>query len=265
MTAGFDKSVFSERIPHIGETGRALRSFFLEGEAGRLEALLNEGRADAPFCAVVCHPHPKGGGTMHNKVVYRAAKVFSGLGWPVLRFNFRGVGRSQGKHDGRAEVRDVMTALDWLAVTFAKPIVAAGFSFGAATGLKATSVREDVVGFAALGLPTHAEGREYRYPYLAECHFPKLFLSGGRDQYAPVDELRAVVDAAPEPKQFIAIEGADHFFTGKLEAMQAALAAWLQERFLAPAEASAGLRGCGKSIDSGTCACKSIPQGLKPS
>jgi alpha/beta superfamily hydrolase len=87
-------------------------------------------------------------------------------------------------------------------------------------------------------LPTHAEGREYRYPYLDACQFPKLFLSGGRDQYAPVDELRAVVDAAPEPKQFIAIEGADHFFTGKLEAMQAALAAWLQERFLAPAEAS---------------------------
>jgi hypothetical protein len=255
MAAGLDKSVFSETIsnlsgqhlagqhvsgPHSSESGRALRSFFLDGEAGRLEALLNEGRADARFCAVVCHPHPKGGGTMHNKVVYRAAKVFSGLGWPVLRFNFRGVGLSQGEHDGRAEVRDVTTALDWLAAKFGKPIVAAGFSFGAATGLKAASVREDVAGFAALGLPTHAEGREYRYPYLEACKFPKLFLSGGRDQYAPMDELRAVIATAPEPKEFMAIDGADHFFTGQLEAMQAALGAWLRERFPAPQEAGSG-------------------------
>jgi alpha/beta superfamily hydrolase len=238
MAAGFDKSVFPETIPHTAEPGRALRSFFLDGEAGRLEALLNEGSVHAPFCAVVCHPHPKGGGTMHNKVVYRAAKVFSGLGWPVLRFNFRGVGLSQGEHDGRAEARDVTAALDWLAASFRKPIVAAGFSFGAATGLKAASVREDVAGFAALGLPTHAEGREYRYPYLEACQFPKLFLSGDRDQYAAMDELRAVVAAAPEPKQLVTVGGADHFFAGQLEAMQAALGTWLRECF--PARPDAG-------------------------
>jgi alpha/beta superfamily hydrolase len=169
---------------------------------------------------------------MHNKVVYHAAKVFSGLGWPVLRFNFRGTGLSEGSHDGALEYLDVRAALDWLAVQYGKPIVAAGFSFGAAMGLKAASLDpEGIFGFAALGLPTHADGRDYTYPYLAECNFPKLFLSGDRDQYAPVAQLRATVETAPEPKQFILIPGADHFFTGHLPAMQSALKEWLTRSF----------------------------------
>jgi uncharacterized protein len=90
----------------------------LRGPAGRLEALVNEGAPDAPFAALVCHPHPLGGGTMHNKVVYHAMKALNdpewGLGWPVLRFNFRGTGLSQGVHDGEAEAGDVLAALDWL-------------------------------------------------------------------------------------------------------------------------------------------------------
>jgi len=210
----------------------SLRSFFLQGPAGRLEALLNEGQPNAPYAALVCHPHPLGGGTMHNKVVYHAAKVFSGLGWPVLRFNFRGTGLSEGAHDGELEHEDVRAALDWLADRYNKPIVAAGFSFGAAMGLKAVSADpEGIAGFAALGLPTHAEGRDYTYPHLAHCNFPKLFLSGDRDQYAPVAQLRAVVGTAPEPKQFDMIAGADHFFTGHLRAMQAALNEWLASTF----------------------------------
>jgi alpha/beta superfamily hydrolase len=95
-----------------------LRSVNLTGPAGRLEALLNEGSPDAPFAALVCHPHPLFGGTMHNKVVYHAMKVLNdpawGLCWPVLRFNFRGTGLSQGVHDGHAEDGDVLAALDWL-------------------------------------------------------------------------------------------------------------------------------------------------------
>jgi len=210
----------------------SLRSFFLRGPAGRLEALLNEGQPDAPYAALVCHPHPLGGGTMHNKVVYHAAKVFSGLGWPVLRFNFRGTGLSEGPHDGTQEYEDVRAALDWLAAQYNKPIVAAGFSFGAAMGLKAVSSDpESIAGFAALGLPTHAEGRDYTYPHLAHCNFPKLFLSGDCDQYAPVAQLRTTVETAPEPKQFILIPGADHFFTGHLPAMQAALNEWLTSTF----------------------------------
>jgi alpha/beta superfamily hydrolase len=232
MTASADKTVFTETIPSTPASPPALRSFYLQGPAGRLEALLNEGRADAPFATLICHPHPLGGGTMHNKVVYHAAKVFSGLGWPVLRFNFRGTGLSQGAHDGRAEVDDVRTALDWLAREFGKPIVAAGFSFGAAMGLKVSSTYHGIQGFAALGLPTHAEGRDYHYPYLASCIFPKLFLSGDRDQYAPAAQLTAVVDSASEPRQFVLIPGADHFFVGHLPAMQAALGHWLNATFL---------------------------------
>ena len=198
---------------------------------------MKDGRADAPYCAVVCHPHPKGGGTMHNKVVYHAAKVFERLGWPVLRFNFRGVGLSEGVHGGRAEVADVRVALDWLEAEYARPIVAAGFSFGSAMGLKAVSERwaqgrEDVVGFAALGLPIANGERRYEHPYLAECRFPKLFLSGDRDEFAPVEELRVVVDGAAEPKRLVTVAGADHFFTGHLGVMQGVLRGWLEDIFL---------------------------------
>jgi alpha/beta superfamily hydrolase len=215
----------------------AIRSFFLEGPAGRLEALLNAGSADALFATIVCHPHPKGGGTMHNKVVYHATKTFSALGWPVLRFNFRGTGLSEGEHDGRAEIEDVRVALDWLASEFSLPIIAAGFSFGAAMGLKAASqdariADARIAGFAALGLPTEAEGRHYHYPFLPECVFPKLFLSGDRDQYAPANQIRDIVATALEPKRLVLVPGADHFFTGHLPAMQSALSDWLQFTFL---------------------------------
>jgi alpha/beta superfamily hydrolase len=193
--------------------------------------LLNEGKADAPCVALMCHPHPKGGGTMHNKVVYHAAKVFSGRGWPVLRFNFRGTGLSEGEHSGHDEFEDVRTGLEWLAAEFKKPIVAAGFSFGAAMGLKAAKAFPGIAGFAALGLPTQAEGRHYTYGFLPECHFPKLFLSGDRDQYAPVEQLQAITLTAANPWVFFTVPGADHFFTGHLQAMQSALSDWLQMTF----------------------------------
>jgi uncharacterized protein len=209
----------------------SLRSFFLPGPAGKLEALLNEGRADAPFVTLLCHPHPLGGGTMHNKVVYHAMKVFHGFGWPVLRFNFRGTGLSEGEHEGHAESGDVQAALDWLSAEYRKPIVAAGFSFGAAMGLKAACGDSRVHGFAALGLPTYAEGRNYEYPFLPKCMLPKLFLSGDRDPYAPADQLRSVVAEAAEPKRLELIPDADHFFVGHLAAMQTALRQWLDDSF----------------------------------
>jgi len=237
MPAAADKPVVPDTTlgPAPQATPASLRSFHLPGPAGRLEALLNEGRSDAPYATLICHPHPLGGGTMHNKVVYHAMKVFHEQGWPVLRFNFRGTGLSEGAHNGRAEVDDVRAALDWLHREFGKPIVAAGFSFGAAMGLKAccttTSREYGIQGFAALGLPTHAEGRDYTYPYLKACNFPKLFLSGDRDRYAPASQLHSVVDSAPEPKQLTLIPGADHFFVGQLPAMQASLTQWLRRTF----------------------------------
>ena len=116
---------------------RSLDDLF--GPAGRLEGLLNTGRDDAPYSALVCHPHPAGGGTMHNKVVYHAMKAFSSFGIPVLRFNFRGVGLSEGEHNnGDGEQHDVRAALSWLEHSFNKrPILFAGFSFGSFVGLRA--------------------------------------------------------------------------------------------------------------------------------
>jgi uncharacterized protein len=241
MSASSDKSVFPETIadsPHPVSPNNpaAIRTVDLRGPAGRLEALLNEGHPDAPYVTLLCHPHPLGGGTMHNKVVYHAMKVFNGLGWPVLRFNFRGTGLSEGSHDGRAEVDDVRAGIEWLNKEHGKPIVAAGFSFGAAMGLKACCGHATIHGFAALGLPTHAEGRDYTYPFLQNCAFPKIFLSGDRDQFAPADQLRSISNSALEPKQLILVHSADHFFTGHLPAMQAALGHWLRTTFLTAQE-----------------------------
>src|SRR3954470_19580605 len=116
----------------------AIKSFFIEGPAGKLEALLNSGQPNATHSALVCHPHPMFGGTMHNKVVYHAMKALNGFGLPVLRFNFRGAGLSEGAHDeGHGERDDVRAALDWLEREYASPVFFAGFSFGAATGLQA--------------------------------------------------------------------------------------------------------------------------------
>ena len=209
-----------------------IRSISLEGPAGTLEALLNTGDSDAAYTALVCHPHPMGGGTMHNKVVYHAMKALHGLGIPVLRFNFRGTGRSAGAHDdGRGEQDDVRAALQWLSDEFKRPIMFAGFSFGANVGMRACCGDPRVIGLIALGLPVEAEGRTYDYGYLSSCTQPKLFISGDRDQYGPVDEVEAIVAAAPEPKQLIWIPDADHFFAGQLAAVQAGIAEWVGRHF----------------------------------
>ena len=215
-----------------------LRSVDLAGPAGRLEAVLNEGAPASPFVALVCHPHPKGGGSLHNKVVYHAMKVLNdpawGFGLPVLRFNFRGTGLSQGSHDGKLETGDVLAAIDWLENEYKLPMVVAGFSFGAAMALSACCppAHSDpaVKALIALGLPTRAEGRTYTYRSLAGCTTAKLFLSGDHDQYAPATELAQVVDSVPAPKKLLLIGGADHFFTGQLNQMQQALGCWLKEQ-----------------------------------
>jgi uncharacterized protein len=185
----------------------------LYSSAGRLEALLNTGAPDAPCAALVCHPHPLGGGTMHNKVVYHAMKALQSLGLPVLRFNFRGTELSEGLHDeGRGEQDDVRAALDWLDREFHRPILFAGFSFGAYVGLRASCGDPRVAALVALGLPVHAEGRDYEFDFLSRCPQPKLFISGAQDRYGPIVDVEAAVALAAVPKQLIWIEGADHFF-----------------------------------------------------
>ncbi len=224
--------------PILSQVTPKLRSLDLTGPAGRLEAVVNEGASDASFAALVCHPHPLGGGNLHNKVVYHAMKVLNdprwGFNFPVLRFNFRGAGTSEGVHDGEAEVGDVLAALNWLQSEFNRPVVLAGFSFGAAMAISAcrgnSPASSSVRALVALGLPTQNGDRTYRYSSLEHLIMPKLFISGDRDQFAPAHELSRIVASAAEPKELAFIPNADHFFTGHLTAMQKLLAAWLKEQ-----------------------------------
>jgi alpha/beta superfamily hydrolase len=207
----------------------------LHGAAGRLEALLNTGTPDAPYAALVAHPHPLFGGTMHNKVVYHAMKAFSHFGLPVLRFNFRGTGLSEGAHDeGRGEIDDVRAAVDYLATLYNKPILFAGFSFGSYTGLRATCGDPRVAGHVGLGLPVQAAGRDYTYEFIANCTQPKLFISGDHDEFCPSEVLKQVVASSPGKWDCFIVPGADHFFQGipespkpKLEDMRKILRTWL--------------------------------------
>jgi uncharacterized protein len=206
-----------------------IRSFFIHGPAGRLEALLNAGAPGATHAALVCHPHPLGGGTMHNKVVFHVMKALNSFGFPVLRFNFRGAGLSAGRHDeGHGEIADVEAALTWLKREFALPIIFAGFSFGAAAGLRAACPDPDVKALISIGTPVEAEGRLYSFSFLRDCAKPKLFVSGDRDQYGPPALLEEVVAQAAEPKKLVFVPG-DHFFHGHLSELRTAVESWLRE------------------------------------
>jgi uncharacterized protein len=213
-----------------------IRSLFLHGPAGRLEALLNAGSATATHAALVCHPHPLYGGTLHNKVVFHAMKALHSFGFPVLRFNFRGTGLSEGEHaNGVGEVDDVRAALDWLEREFTLPIIFAGFSFGAAVGLRAAYADDRVRALIALGLPAmpvpseSGEARVYDFEFLRASTKPKLFVSGSRDQFAPPGTLEALVSAFAEPKKLVRIEAGDHFFEGRLREMREAMEAWVRQ------------------------------------
>ena len=207
----------------------SIRSLFLDGPAGRLEALLNMGAEQATRAAVVCHPHPLYGGTLHNKVVFHTMKALNSFGYPVLRFNFRGAGLSQGEHDhGNGEVEDVRTALDWLDGEFHLPLIFAGFSFGAAVGLRVACPDARVVAVIGLGLPVAAiDDRVYDFEFLGSCTKPKLLVSGERDQFGPRAKLEEMVHSLPEPKKLVMVEGADHFFEGRLRELRETIEAWI--------------------------------------
>jgi uncharacterized protein len=208
-----------------------IKSLFLDGPAGRLEALLNMGADGATHAALVCHPHPLYGGTLHNKVVFHTMKALNSFGYPVLRFNFRGAGLSQGEHDhGNGEVDDVGTALDWLDREFHLPLIFAGFSFGAAVGLRAACPDPRVRAVVGLGLPVAAiDDRIYDFEFLQSCMKPKLFVSGDRDQFGPRGKLQQVVEALPEPKKLVIVEGADHFFEGRLRELRETIETWVPQ------------------------------------
>jgi uncharacterized protein len=205
------------------------RSLFLEGPEGRLEAILwrPAEKGSVRLAALVCHPHPLFGGTMHNKVVYQAAKSLDGFGLPVLRFNFRGAGMSEGKHDrGRGEQGDVRAALDFLALEFpGVPLLVAGFSFGCWVGLQVGCLDDRVQEMIALGTPVNNTD----FSFLRQCGKPKLFVHGANDEYGDVSKVEALVESLPGENHLVVVTGADHFFAGKLGQLDAAIGSWLNQ------------------------------------
>jgi alpha/beta superfamily hydrolase len=205
------------------------RSFFLEGPAGPLEAMLWTVPADSDpsFAAVVCHPHPLFGGTMHNKVVYQAAKALHSRGIPVLRFNFRGTGRSEGQHDqGLGERQDVRAAIDYLAAEFpGRPILLAGFSFGSWVGLRVGCEDARVSRLIGMGVPVERSD----LGYLLDCKKPKLIIQGSNDEFGPRAKIESLFAKLPPPKRLELVDGADHFFAGRLQEVAAAIGNWLDE------------------------------------
>jgi uncharacterized protein len=202
---------------------------FINGPAGRLESLLWTSAHENPkLAAVVCHPHPLFAGTMHNKVVYQAAKALHLRGVPVLRFNFRGAGLSEGVHDaGKGEREDVRAALDYVAEQYPNSdLLLAGFSFGSWVGLRVGCADTRVTDLIGLGVPANRSD----LGYLVECAKPKLFVQGGNDEFGSRENIEALFATLPEPKQLVFVEGADHFFTGQLDKVASTINEWLDQR-----------------------------------
>jgi hypothetical protein len=201
---------------------RRIESYLLDGAAGKLEALLEEPETGPPREAcLVCHPHPLYGGTMHNKVVYRLARALRRSGSVVLRFNFRGVGKSQGVHNGGAgELEDAGLLLEWLRARYPDlPYTAAGFSFGSRIALRLACSLEGTSRAIAIGFPT----RSGDSVYLKTCAVPKIFLQSTHDEYGPRTELETLYRDFAEPKQIHWIEATDHFFSEGLDSLEAAI------------------------------------------
>lgn len=195
---------------------RRIESLFLPGPAGRLEALLEEpGQGEPRAAALVLHPHPLGGGTMHNKVVYRMARALRHQGAVTLRFNFRGVHLSEGEHDnGRGEAGDARAARDFLLRSYpGLPLVVAGFSFGARVALQCWEGARRVI---IVGFPTI-----YReYSLLDQCPVLRVFVHSTNDEFGPREELQRVYDRLWGPKRLFWVEARDHFFGNALDAFE---------------------------------------------
>ena len=204
-------------------------SFDLAGPAGRLEAILMNSPSAPVAAGVVCHAHPARGGMMHFKVVFRAAKALQSAGVAVLRFNFRGVGRSEGTYDeGRGEKDDARAALDEMERRFrGLPLVLGGFSFGSVVGLQLGAADPRVGAVFALGYP--ASFIEETAPLDAGGK-PRLFVQGENDQFGSGSALQALVAPFPEGRSVVVVPGTDHFFDGRLDELQGAVCTWAEGR-----------------------------------
>jgi len=195
----------------------------LIGPAGALEALLDEPEKRAEGtparAAVFAHPHPQFGGTMHTKAVYQGAKGLARIGCAVLRFNFRGVGRSAGQFDqGEGEQADFKAALDYMAVRYpGARLWSAGFSFGAWVALEAGAADDRVSALIGIAPPvaTSISGHNYTFENTLASTKPKFFVQGEADEVCPLEGMWAFYARLQEPKELVIIDGADHLFEGQ--------------------------------------------------
>ena len=200
-------------------------------EHGQLEAILKEPRqGPSRAAALVLHPHPLGGGTMHNKVVFRASAALNEAGLTTLRINFRGVGQSSGKHDeGRGEQDDVRAGIDYLAAQYPQlEIIVCGFSFGARVGLDVAINDQRVQYLIGIGTPLD----KYDFTFLKACRKPLLLVHGEHDEFGDVEQLRKLAAELEKHThvRLVVIPGAAHFFENRLDELKRAIVDWINEQ-----------------------------------
>ncbi|MDT5159583.1 MAG: uncharacterized protein QOH51_3940 [Acidobacteriota bacterium] len=210
-------------------------NLFIPAPHGRIEAILKEPQGAARGAALVLHPHPLHGGTMHNKVVFRTARALNDAGLTTLRINFRGVGHSTGEHTGArgGEQEDARVALDYLVEKYPRlgPVFLAGFSFGARVGLEVGTHDPRVGYLIGIGTPVSISERDYDFSFLSECRKPLLLVHGERDEFGSVSDLRALAARLPAEARvrLEIIPGAGHFFDDQLEDLRRVVAEWAVE------------------------------------
>ncbi len=212
-------------------------NLFIPAPHGQLEAIIKEPQAgSARAVALVLHPHPLGGGTMHNKVVFRAASALNDAGLVTLRINFRGVGQSTGVHDeGRGELDDARVALDYLSEKYPQqPLTLCGFSFGARVGMEVGLADQRVQNLISIGTPVG----KYDFEFLTLGRKPILFVHGALDEFGSPAELQKLVERMPADldKQLVVIPNADHFFVGHLDELKRSITDWMLKQFSAKKE-----------------------------
>jgi uncharacterized protein len=196
---------------------------------GHLEALLREPEGAPRGAAVVCHPHPLFGGTMHTKAVYRTAQALNEAGMVALRFNFRGVGASTGSYEeGIGEQDDVRAALDWIEERYPSlPLIVGGFSFGSMVGLTVGVQEARVAGLVGLGLPIERDDR-YDYGFLADAGKPVLVVQGEQDEFGSGERVAGALEGVGSHVTLVRVAGADHYFSERLDELRAVVRSYFE-------------------------------------